>query len=52
MREAYAFGVAHGFVGMSYFDSGLNSPDGTWELDAERLPVFRTSLVSDPTARL
>lgn len=52
MREAYAFGVSHGFVGMSYFDSGLNSPDGTWELDGERLPVFRTSLTSNTTARL
>lgn len=52
MRDAYAFGVAHGFVGMSYFDSGLNSPDGTWELDSERLPVFRTSLTAATTARL
>lgn len=52
MRDAYAFAVSHGFVGMSYFDSGLNSPDGTWELDAERLPVFRASLVADTTARL
>lgn len=28
-------------IGMAYFDSGLNSPDGTWELSYLQLPQFR-----------
>ena len=50
LRDAYAFATAHHFVGMSYFDSGLNSPDGTWTLDTERLLVFRTNLNALQTA--
>jgi hypothetical protein len=50
LRDAYAFASAHHFVGMSYFDSGNNSPDGTWALDTERLLVFRTNLNALQTA--
>jgi hypothetical protein len=50
LRDAYDFAAAHHFVGMSYFDSGNNSPDGTWALDTERLLVFRTNLNALQTA--
>lgn len=34
-------------LGYSYFDSGLNSPGGTWELDGQRLTVWRDILKND-----
>jgi hypothetical protein len=52
MRDAYAFGVAHKFLAMSYFNSGENSPDGTWVMDHERLTVFNSSLARPETAWL
>lgn len=52
LRDAYAYAAAHHFVGMSYFDSGKNSPDGTWSLDTERLLVFRANLNALQTAWL
>lgn len=36
-------------IGTSYFDSGLNSPKGSWELTYLQLPRFR-ELVSVPTS--
>jgi hypothetical protein len=52
LRDAYAYAYAHHFVGMSYFDSGNNSPDGTWSLDTERMLVFRANLNAVQTAWL
>ena len=40
----------HHFVGMSYFDSGANSPDGTWALDGERLTAYSQLLRDSDTA--
>lgn len=51
MRDARDFAYANGFIGISYFNSGLNSPDGTWELDSERTPVFTDLLGRTETAR-
>ncbi|NUP07037.1 MAG: hypothetical protein HOW73_13365 [Polyangiaceae bacterium] len=34
-------------VGLSYFDSGLNSPSGSWELQGEQLTTF-WALLGDP----
>ena len=34
-------------VGYAYFDSGLNSPSGTWELAGEQLRVFQDILKND-----
>lgn len=34
-------------LGYSYFDSGQNSPAGTWELDGQRLQVWRDILKND-----
>lgn len=42
--DSYAFGLEHGFVAMSYFNSGQNSPDGTWELTGGRLQAFLTNV--------
>jgi hypothetical protein len=52
MSNAYAYATAHHFVGMAYFNSGLNSPDGTWVMDTERLRVFRQNLNAGQTAWL
>ncbi|HRF28211.1 MAG TPA: Ig-like domain-containing protein [Candidatus Saccharibacteria bacterium] len=34
-------------IGMSYFDSGLNSPDGTWELANDRLTMWKNISQND-----
>lgn len=34
-------------IGYSYFDSPLNAPDGTWELDGARQDVWRDILKND-----
>ncbi|MEQ1508493.1 MAG: hypothetical protein ABMB14_40050 [Myxococcota bacterium] len=52
MRAAYDFALTNGFAGVSYFDSGQNSPDGTWALDAERLPAFAELAARPETAHL
>lgn len=44
MRNAFAYAKSHNIVSMSYFNSGQNSPDGTWALDAERGPIFEARL--------
>ena len=52
MTNAYDYATAHHFVGMAYFDSALNSPDGSWVMDDERLAVFRQNLNAGETAWL
>ena len=52
LADTYKFAVDHDFVGVSYFDSGANSPDGTWDLTGERLEQFKRNLNSATTARL
>jgi hypothetical protein len=52
MTSAYDYAAAHHFVGLSYFDSGQNSPDGPWTLDTERMLAFRQSLNGAETAWL
>jgi hypothetical protein len=49
MADAYKYAVDHKIAGMAYFNSGLNSPDGTWALDGERLTQFKASLASSKT---
>lgn len=51
MEDAYNFAYSNGFVAISYFNSGANSPDGTWELDGERLNAFKTLLARPEVAR-
>lgn len=52
MRDAFDYARANNVVSMSYFNSYLNSPDGTWELDTERGRVFANNLGSASVARV
>jgi hypothetical protein len=52
MRDAFASALDADAVAMSYFNSGVGSRDGTWELDDERLPVFADLLHSRQVARV
>jgi hypothetical protein len=47
LTDAFAAALDDGVVAMAYFNSSRNSPDGTWELDSETLPVFE-QLMSGP----
>jgi hypothetical protein len=47
LDDAFDSALGSGVVAMAYFNSARNSPDGTWELDAETLPVF-ADLISGP----
>ncbi|MGB2840706.1 MAG: hypothetical protein WBC76_12850 [Actinomycetes bacterium] len=50
MKDVYTIALQKGFVGLSYFDSGANSPDGTWDLTGERLDQFARNLKRTETA--
>jgi hypothetical protein len=52
MRDAADFAREHGFVSMSYFNSHVNSPDGTWALSGETEEAFAELLAADWVARL
>jgi len=52
LRDAFEVALGGNVVAMSYFNSAVNSPDGSWELDAERLPVFNELLRSPQVARV
>lgn len=52
LADAYQYGLDHGVVGMAYFDSGVNAPDGTWGLDGARLRQFGADLSRPQTASL
>lgn len=52
MRDAYSYALQNNFVAISYFNSGQNSPDGTWELTGERLDVFVNKLRQPEVMRL
>lgn len=51
LHSAADFGRENGFVSMSYFNSHVNSPDGTWALDGETELAFAELLASDWVAR-
>lgn len=51
LRDAADFGREHGLVSMSYFNSHVNSPDGTWALRGETEQAFAELLASDWVAR-
>jgi hypothetical protein len=40
LRDAATYGRTHNFVSMSYFNSGVQSPDGTWALEGETEQAF------------
>jgi hypothetical protein len=41
MHEAFDYAWTNDIVGMSYYDSSLNSPDGSWVLDQVRTRAMR-----------
>lgn len=49
MRDFWDWSFANNkdLIGYAYFDSGLNSPNGSWELLGEQLNVFRDILKND-----
>lgn len=51
IRDAAAYAREHGIVSMSYFNSGLNSPEGTWEMSPSMQSAFASELTSDWVAR-
>jgi hypothetical protein len=50
--DAFGAALEAGVVAMAYFNSSRNSPDGTWELDGETLPVFAELLTGPNVAWL
>lgn len=51
IRDAAVYAREHGIVSMSYFNSGLNSPEGSWELTSAMESAFASELASDWVAR-
>jgi hypothetical protein len=51
MREAADYARTHNIVSMSYFNSHVNSPDGSWELTGETEGAFAELLAADWVAR-
>jgi hypothetical protein len=51
LKDAWSFASSNKFVAISYFNSGANSPDGTWELEGERLTAFKSILAKPEVAR-
>lgn len=51
MRDAVEYARSHNIVSMSYFNSHLNSVDGTWELTGETERAFAGLLTSPWVAR-
>jgi hypothetical protein len=52
MRNAFEYALDHNVAAMAYFNSRLNSPDGSWELSGRRAEVFRRLLARPEVARL
>lgn len=46
LREAAAYAREHNIVSMSYFNSDLNSPEGTWELSGTMESTFAEELAA------
>jgi hypothetical protein len=41
MHDTFTYAYRNNIVGLSYFDSSLNSPDGSWVLDEVRTQAMR-----------
>lgn len=51
LRDAADYARTHNIVSMSYFNSGVDSPDGSWELRSGAEDAFAELLASDWVAR-
>lgn len=52
LRAQYDWCLEHKYVGVSYFNSSLNSPDGPWTLDGARKTEWLSLAKRATTARL
>lgn len=52
MKSFYETALSKGIVGIVYYSSGLNSPNGSWVLDGERLTEFGALAKDSRSARL
>ena len=52
MRDAFEYAYRNDIVGMAYFDSSLNSPDGSWVLDDVRTEAMRQCIGQSPVVQL
>jgi hypothetical protein len=52
LDDAFSAAIDADVVAMAYFNSSLNAPDGTWELDHETFPAFAQLLGSPDVAWL
>ncbi len=51
LRDAAQYAREHNIISMSYYNSNLNAPEGTWELQGSRERAFADLLASDWVAR-
>lgn len=51
LRDAAQYAREHNIISMSYFNSDLNAPDGSWELRGSAEQAFADLLASDWVAR-
>jgi hypothetical protein len=51
LRDAASYALEHNIISMSYFNSHVNSPEGTWELRGQTEEAFADLLASDWVAR-
>jgi len=51
LRDAAAYARTHNIVSMSYYNSDVNSPEGSWELQGETEQAFAEMLASEWVAR-
>jgi hypothetical protein len=51
LRDAAEYARTHNIVSMSYFNSGVDSPDGSWALQGETERAFAELLAADWVAR-
>ncbi len=52
LRDAAEYARGHDIISMSYYNSSLNAPDGSWELVGSTEQAFAEILASDWVARL
>jgi hypothetical protein len=52
MRDAFEYAYGNEIVGMGYFDSSLNSPDGSWVLDGVRTQAMNECIGKSQVVQL
>ena len=52
MRMLFQYAYRNDIIGLSYFDSSLNSPDGSWVLDEARMQAMRQCIGAPQVVQL